>query len=120
MDRSQWLDAQRPDPPLARDLEAAAQSHLDPFNAPGRVQGQVVDDRQEAERVAISNMDAARKGGLGLPGSGHDADRVLAGLEDSRRGTESEPGILLQDETLNWKWGPVVRRNSHPTPLAGR
>lgn len=68
--------------------------------------------------MPISNVNAAGQGWLGLPGIGHDPKRVFAGLEDFRRGTESEPGILLQDETLNWKWGPVVRRNSHPTPLA--
>lgn len=68
--------------------------------------------------MAIADMDTARLRRFGFPSIGHHPDWMVARLQDLGRGAECEPGILLQDQTLNRKGWLVVRRDGHSTSLA--
>ena len=121
MDGAQRLDTQCLETPLARDFEATTERQLDPLDSPGRIHREIVDDRQDAKGVAISNMNTAGLGRLGLPGISHDSDRVLTRFEDRGRGAQRKPGIVFQNQSLNRERRLVMGRNGHhPATTAGR
>jgi len=101
MDGAQGLDSEGAQAATLGFGQATAQSGMDSLFPPARRHREIVNHGQDAQGDAGSNHDATGCGWLRFPSLGHGAYGVHYGFMNLGGGTEREPGILFQKQSVD-------------------